>query len=89
MNALRALGLVVLVLCTSCASTRYTVTDRTSGKVVQQVKTDAPAGETAVVIVYYGASGPPVMKASVDSEAVVSATVSAARRALLAAGVHP
>jgi len=78
---------VPLILC-ACSTAQYVVESPTPDpvtgkpKVLQSVTSNAPGGDSFVIVVYYGSAITPTVNAGADSSALVNATAAAGQDAL-------
>ncbi len=79
---LRIICLVCIALWVSgCATATYKIVNE-QGVVRQQMEGNAPGGEVATMIVYYGPDVPPAIDSKVNSENFVKATARLSRDAI-------
>lgn len=79
-----SLLIISLLYVCGCSSATYKIVDDKNNE-IQSIQGDAPGGDTATIIVYYGPDAPPSIESNVDNEDFVRATAQIGRQALTSA----
>lgn len=84
LNIKRTFPICICLLVASCSTATYKIVD-SKGNAVQSVEGEAPGGDAATIVIYYGPDQPPSVNGKVNNEQFVKGTARIGRAALTTA----